>query len=257
MSEPRVLPCLLLMDGGLHKTVRFRKPNYVGDPVNVISIFNQFEVDEIVLLDITASLEQRGPAFESLARVANECMIPLAYGGGIRSVADIERIFKIGAEKVVLNSALAGNHDLIRAGADRFGSQAIVVSVDARPRRFGRKGYVAMSHHATRVLAENAIEYAQKVEQAGAGEILLNAVHRDGMMEGYDLDLIRQVVRAVRIPVIACGGAGDKTDLYQPILQAHASAAAAGSIFVYQNRERGVLINFPERGEIEMALELN
>lgn len=256
MSEPRVLPCLLLMNGGLCKTIRFRKPTYIGDPVNVISIFNNFEVDEIVLLDITASKDHRGPAFSALERVANECMIPLAYGGGIRSISDMERIFRIGAEKIIINSALADNFELLTDAADRFGSQAVVASLDVRPRRFG-KGYVATSHHNSQIIAKDALEYALRLEAAGAGEILINAIHRDGMMEGYDLDLIGEISSAVNIPVIASGGAGDKNDLYRPILEAGANASAAGSIFVYQNRERGVLINFPERHEIETRLGLN
>ncbi|OAN55159.1 AglZ/HisF2 family acetamidino modification protein [Magnetospirillum moscoviense] len=249
MTRARVIPCLLLRNGGLVKTIGFGKPTYVGDPVNVISIFNLLEVDELVLLDITATPERRGPDFALVERIANECTGPLAVGGGIRSIEDIRRLLFIGAEKVVINTEAARNPRLVREAADIFGSQAIVVAIDVR-RRWMR-GYRAMANGGRTDLGIDPVKHAAAMAEAGAGEILLTSIDRDGTMSGYDLDLIRQVTAAVSVPVIACGGAGCRADLARPVLEAAAAAAAAGSLFVFQGPERGVLINLPSRAELD------
>jgi cyclase len=251
MLIPRVIPSLLLDDDIFVKTVRYANPIYVGDPVNVINIFNRFEVDEIVLLDISATPRRRKPSFRLIEELAAECWVPLTYGGGITELEDVRRILGSGVEKVVLNTIVADDPKLVTRVADVFGSQAVVVSVDARRVDPGRhEVFVAGG---TRSLGIDPITHARRAEALGAGELLLNSIDRDGTMEGYDTDLVRTVAAGVGIPVIACGGAGERGHLVDPI-RAGASAVAAGSIFVYRGPTRGVLVNFPERAQLEAML---
>lgn len=253
MLIPRVIPCLLVEDGGMVKTRRFGKRTYLGDPVNVINLFNQFEVDEIVLLDIGATASGKGPDFDLIESLAEECWVPLTYGGGIRATADIERIILSGVEKVVIGHAAADDTKLITEAARAFGNQCVVASLDARRGRwFG--GYEVRSLNARNKLKEPPEARARRLQDAGAGEILLQSIDRDGEMNGYDLDLVRSVTSAVDVPVVACGGAATRDDLPLPIHEAGASAAAAGSLFVFSGSERGVLINFPERPALERLL---
>lgn len=242
---PRVIPCLLLSDGMLVKTVRFNAKQYVGDPVNVLSIFSALEADELVLLDIDASRAHRAPPFDLLARVADQCLMPVTYGGGLAALDDVRRVLSLGFEKVVINTAVETAPNLIRETADLFGSQAVVASIDAR--LVGSQSYEVAIEGGSRPIGVDPAERSRYVEALGAGEILLTSIDRDGTMEGYDLELIRQVTRAVGIPVIACGGAGSRSDLAEPVRLAGASAAAAGSIWVFQGRNRSVLINYPSR----------
>lgn len=234
------------------KTTRYKDPDYLGDPINIINLFNRFEVDEIALLDIGATRGNRPPPFDLIERLASECWVPLAYGGGIRTFDDVRKILSIGVEKVVLGTVAVDDPTLVSRAASAFGSQAVIVSVDARPDRNGR--YQVFAESGTRALGVDPVTAAQQAESLGAGELLLNAIDRDGTMEGYDLELIRIVTASVRIPVIASGGAGDRTDLPRPIREAGAAAVAAGSLFVYQGRERGVLVNFPARDQLERLL---
>ncbi len=252
MLIPRVIPCLLMDNNGLVKTRKFKKPHYVGDPVNVINLFNRFEVDEITLLDIRASLEKRDPNFALIKQLASECWVPLAYGGGLKTFQQVQQIFNIGVEKVIFNTASFENTALIAKTAEIYGSQAVVVSIDVKKQLLGKPECWALS--GTQRLKIAPIEQAQRMEALGAGEILLMSIDRDGEMNGYDLSLIKSVASAVNIPVIACGGAGVREDLARPIHEANASAVSAGSLFVYQNKERGVLINFPERTVLESLL---
>ena len=233
------------------KTVRFGDRTYLGDPINVINLFNRFEVDEITLLDIGATRDGSEPAFELISELAAECWVPLAYGGGIRTLDHVRTVLGCGIEKVVLGTIVADDPSLVTRAAEVYGAQAVVVSVDARE---AKGGYEVCVTNATRHLGVDPVTYARRAEELGAGEILLNAVDRDGMMDGYDVALIRSVSEAVGIPVIACGGAGERGHLADPIRQGGASAVAAGSIFVYRGRERGVLINFPERTQLETML---
>lgn len=234
------------------KTVRYDEPRYVGDAVNVINLFNRFEVDEIVLLDIRATVEGRPPDVDLVERLAGECWVPLSYGGGIRSVEQVAQVLRVGVEKVILGTVVHDDPSVVTAAAERFGRQAVVVSVDARQRSPHHYGaFVASGRRPTGV---DAVQYAQQAARLGAGEILLNAVDRDGTMSGFDLELIGTVAGSVDVPVIACGGAGKRTDLLGP-LEMGAAAVAAGSLFVYRGPERGVLVNFPERDSLERLLE--
>lgn len=252
MLIPRIIPCLLIENGAMVKTRRFGKRTYLGDPVNVINLFNRFEVDEIVLLDIGATAGARPPDIGLLAELAEECWVPFAYGGGITSLAQIEAIILAGVEKIVIGTAAARDTALISSASRQFGSQAVVASVDAKRNLFS--GYDVRVRNGEVSLGESPETRAKKIADAGAGEILLQAIDRDGEMSGYDLDLIRQVAGAVDIPVVACSGAASRADLARPIREAGASAAAAGSLFVFSGLERGVLINFPERHDLEAML---
>jgi cyclase len=245
----RVIPCLLLHDGGLVKTRRFRDPKYVGDPLNAIRIFNEKEVDELAVLDIGASRERRAPDFALIAEFAAECFMPLCYGGGIRSLADAERLFALGIEKVCLQSAALHNPALITQIATRYGSQAVVVSIDVK-RDFLQRPFL---FHAARrkKLKLDWRDWARQVVDRGAGEILFNAVDRDGMQQGYDLALVRQAA-ASSVPVVAVGGAASLSDLRRAI-DAGASAVAAGSLFVFHGPHRAVLISYPGYAALEKA----
>jgi cyclase len=238
-------------DEAMVKTVRFEEGAYLGDPINVINLFNRFEVDEITLLDVRATVEGRPPVFELIERMAAECWVPLSYGGGIRSIDDVRRVLTSGVEKIVLGTIAADEPELITEAARIFGAQAVIAAVDAR--RTGSGEYQTFVASGTRPLHIDPAAYAREAAARGAGEILVTSIDRDGTMEGYDAELIRLVADAVDVPVIACGGAGDRNDIAVPI-DAGASAVAAGSIFVFQGRERGVLINFPERAFLENLL---
>lgn len=248
------MPCLLLRNRGLVKTIRFADPAYVGDPINTVRIYNEKEVDELIILDITATLLGKGPSLELLQEVASECFMPFAYGGGIRTLEDMAAIFKLGAEKVVLNSAAHEDPELVRRAAERFGSQSIVVSVDCKKQRWPRSGYVVRTHGGRRNTTADPVDYAERMQSLGAGEILLTSIDNDGMMEGYDLGLIAKVAKGLKIPVIACGGAGRLTD-FQEAVNAGASAVAAGSMVVYQGKNRAVLVNFPPKQELRTLFD--
>jgi cyclase len=252
MLTTRVMPCLLVQDGALVKTVQFKNPSYVGDPVNAIRIYNEKEVDELILLDIGATSEGRGPLFSMLKDVASECFMPLCYGGGIRSLEDIGQIVSIGIEKVAINSYALERPGFIKEASAAFGSQSIIVAVDVRRTLWGK--YHVVSRGGRKVEKGDPVDVARTMEEAGAGELLLTSVDRDGTWSGYDIDLIRRVTSAVGIPVIACGGAGRTEDFGKAVKEGGASAAAAGSMVVYQKKGMGVLINYPGRDEIAEAL---
>ncbi|MFQ5571603.1 MAG: AglZ/HisF2 family acetamidino modification protein [Rhodothermales bacterium] len=252
MLQTRVMPCLLLRNRGLVKTIKFKNASYVGDPINTVRIYNEKEVDELIFLDITATPQQKAPPYELLEEIASECFMPFTYGGGVRALDQMKQIFSLGVEKVAVNSYAAEYPAFIREAADTFGSQSIVASIDVKKKLFGR--YEVYSHGATRPSRRDPVEVAEEVERQGAGEILLTSIDRDGTMEGYDIELISRVTRAVGIPVIACGGAGSLEDFGRAVREGGASAVAAGSMVVYQGKHRAVLINFPTRTELEEAL---
>jgi imidazole glycerol-phosphate synthase subunit HisF len=252
MLKTRVIPCLLLRGAGLVKTTRFKDPKYVGDPINAIKIFNDKEVDELVLLDIAASREDRGPAFSVIEEVASECFMPLAYGGGIRTVDQARRILKLGVEKVVFNTTAWRAPTVLTDAAREFGAQAVVASIDVRRKLFGR--YEVVVEGGTRGTGIDPVDYARRLEAAGAGEIFLTSVDRDGTMQGYELELIAKVSAAVGVPVIAAGGAGSVQDFRAATHEGGAAAVAAGAMFVFHGPHRAVLITYPPRHELEAAL---
>lgn len=241
---PRVIPCLLMRDRGLVKTVKFKTDVYVGDPVNAVRIFNDKEVDELILLDIDATREGRGPDFEVIAEIAGECFMPVAYGGGITSFSDVQRVIRSGIEKVVINSAAYGNLDVIREASATYGAQAVVGAIDVRKPLLG--GYKLYSKSGSDEQKVKLTAHVEALVEAGAGEIFVNSIDRDGVMGGYDIDLIRQVCAATNTPVIASGGAGSVAHLVEAVEQGGASAVAAGSMFVFHGRHKAVLINYPK-----------
>lgn len=253
MLRIRVIPCLLLKGRGLVKTVRFRSPSYVGDPINIVRIFNELEVDELVFLDIEATPGSREIQARLLQEIASECFMPFTYGGGIRTVEDAQRVFELGAEKVVINSWLFEDPDLVGRIARIYGSQAVVAAVDAGRDIFGR--YRVFSRSGRRRHPFEPVAWARRMEEAGAGEILLTAIHREGTFSGYDIPLIRAVSEAVTIPVIANGGASRVEDFRTAVVEGGASAVATGSMVVYQGPNRAVLTNFPERETLVRVFE--
>jgi imidazole glycerol-phosphate synthase subunit HisF len=252
MLKTRVIPCLLLKNEGLVKTVQFKHPKYVGDPINAVKIFNEKEVDELVFLDTTATIENRKPPLKPISEIATECFMPFCYGGGIRSIEDIAELFKLGVEKVSLNSYAVENPALISRAARMFGNQSIVVSIDVKKTLFGK--YRVFTQGGRKASKHDPVEFAVRMQEAGAGELFLNSIDRDGTMQGYDLDLIKRVSEAVSIPVIACGGAGSLDDFAAAVKQGGASAVSAGSLFVFQGRHRAVLITYPSTKELEQKL---
>lgn len=249
MLATRLMPCLLMSNGALVKTVKFKNPTYVGDPVNAVRIFNQKEVDELILLDIEATTQHRGIDFDTLEKVVSECFMPICYGGGVRSIEDMRRLFNLGIEKVSLGAAAFDNPDLIRQAASEFGNQAIVVSLDVKKGLLG--GYTARTLNGTKDTKMSPAIAAKYLENLGAGEIILYSIDRDGTWSGFDLKLIEEVVNAVRVPVVATGGAGSIDDIKVAVQEGGASAVAIGSMAVFQGKDLGVLIKFPSRRDQE------
>ena len=253
MLQTRVIPCLLLKDDSLVKTVNFKKPAYIGDPVNTARIFNELEVDELVLLDISATNNNRKPDFKILAELANECFMPLAYGGGINNFEDAKKIFQIGIEKVVINSIAFSKPAFITELAEHFGNQAIVASIDVKKNMFGK--FQVYSNSGTKKQKVDPVAWAQELEQLGTGEILLTAIHQEGTWMGFDINIIEKISNAVNIPVIANGGASSIEDIGKAVKQGNASAVSLGSMVVYQNKGMGVLVNFPDTEKLNKVLK--
>jgi imidazole glycerol-phosphate synthase subunit HisF len=244
MTRVRVMPCLLLRGHGLVKTRKFKDPVYLGDPVNAVRIFSEKEVDELIVLDIDASKDGREPDYDFIAEIAGESFMPIAYGGGIRTVEQVRRLIRCGVEKVVINTASTLSYDLIRQSAQVFGRQAVVGAIDVKKTLFGT--YRVMVQSATVEAKVSLDEHVQNLVAAGVGEVFLNSVDRDGTMQGYDLSLIRRVAQQLRVPLVACGGAGTTDHLAAAVHEGGASAVAAGSMFVFHGRLRAVLLNYPQ-----------
>ena len=243
MKRIRIIPVLLLRKEGLYKTIRFANPRYVGDPVNTVKIFNEKEADELVVLDIDASREKKPVNYKKIAEIAGEAFMPMAYGGGIRSYDDARRVFDAGFEKVIINSAFLDKPAIVGEIARVYGSQSVVISIDAKPNLLNK--YRVYTFSGTYNTGYNPGEYVQMAEQAGAGEIIIQSISQDGTWNGYDIPLIKMVSNAVSIPVVACGGAANMDDFRKAVTEGGASAVAAGSTFVYQKKGMGVLISFP------------
>jgi imidazole glycerol-phosphate synthase subunit HisF len=253
MLQTRIIPCLLLKGDALVKTVNFKRASYVGDPVNTARIFNELEVDELTLLDISATNNNKPPNFKILSELANECFMPLAYGGGIRNFEDAKKIFKIGIEKVIINSYAFENPQFITQLAEYFGNQAIVASIDVKKNMFGK--YKVFSNSGTKKQKVDPVLWAQELETLGAGEILLTAIHQEGTWKGFDISIIEKISNAVNIPVIANGGASSIEDIGKAVKQGYASAVSLGSMVVYQRKGMGVLVNFPNKENLNTILK--
>ncbi len=251
MKRVRVIPALLIQKGGLVKSVRFKDHKYVGDPINAVKIFNEKEVDELVVLDISATAEKRPPNIRQIKEIAGEAFMPLGYGGGITSLDEIRELISAGVEKVILNTSAFNNPGLVSEGARYVGSQSVVVSIDVKKNLFGK--YKVYIQNASRKTDADPVAYARRMQEAGAGEILLNAVDRDGTFGGYDVDLIRMVSESVDIPVVAIGGAATVDDLANAV-KSGASAVSAGSMFVFQRPHRAVLISYPSQAELKQKV---
>jgi len=249
-TRPRIIPTLLIDDRDLIKTTNFKDRTYLGDPVNAVKIFNRKGIDELSILDIGATKNHREPDFELLKDIASEAFMPLSYGGGITTIEQIRELLAIGYEKVVINTELVNNPDLVRHAAEIFGSQSVVASIDAKKTNNGYCSYIKDGGVKTSI---DPVVLAKTAEEYGAGEIIINSIDRDGMMDGYDIELIRSVADAVKVPVVAIGGAGGIADLKDAIQNGHAHAAAGGSMFVYYGRLKAVLITAPSEAELTEA----
>lgn len=251
MLRTRVIPVLLLRNESLVKTVRFGKFNYVGDPCNTVRIFNELEVDELLFLDITATTEGRSPNLRVLADIANECFMPLGYGGGVSNFESAKAILGIGFEKVAVNSFALEHPELVTRLAEHFGNQSVVASIDVKKDLLGR--HRVYSRSGTKSTGRSPVEWAQELEALGAGEILLTSMDREGTWAGFDLELVRSVTQAVSVPVIAHGGAGSLAHVAQAVREG-ASAVALGSMVVFQKKGMGVLVNFPDEAALRETL---
>ncbi|PWT72748.1 MAG: imidazole glycerol phosphate synthase subunit HisF [Bacteroidetes bacterium] len=247
MKRIRVIPLLLIRKGGLVKSIKFKDHKYVGDPINAVKIFNEKEVDEIVVLDISATADKRPPDLRQIKEIASEAFMPMGYGGGITRLDEIKEMITAGVEKVVINTAAFHTPQLITDGAKYVGSQSIVVSIDVKKNIWGKyKVHVRNGSENTNL---DPVEYAKKMESAGAGELLLNSIDRDGTFTGFDLELIKKVSSEVNIPVVAIGGAASVND-FSKAIEYGASAVSAGSMFVFQQPHRAVLISYPDQNEL-------
>jgi cyclase len=253
MYRPRVIPVLLLKNMGLVKSVKFKDYRYIGDPINAVKIFNDLKADELIFLDILASKEKRKISLDFVKKVGDEANMPFGVGGGINSITDIREVINAGAEKVIINSYALSNPEFIRIAADEFGSSTIVVSIDVKKNFWGK--LQSYSFGGTKATGRDPVEFAQQMEAEGAGEIIITAIEKDGEMKGYDLDIIKQISQAVTIPVVASGGAGNLSHLKEAVQNSHASAVAAGSMFIYHGPRRAVLINYPTQEELNSVFE--
>jgi imidazole glycerol-phosphate synthase subunit HisF len=248
MFRPRIIPVLLLKGKGLVKTIQFRNPRYIGDPINAVRIFNDLKADELVFLDILASKEGRTISLEFVKNVGEEASMPFAVGGGIRTSDQIREILHAGAEKVVINTEAALHPDFIRQASETFGSSTIAVCLDVKKKRFGKEQTWILN--GSKATGFSPADFGQLMEEKGAGEIIIQSIENDGMMNGYDIGLICKVSEAVTIPVVALGGAGSLADFAAAVQDGYASAVAAGSLFVYHGERRAVLVNYPDQAEI-------
>ncbi|WP_447774280.1 AglZ/HisF2 family acetamidino modification protein [Aeromonas veronii] len=249
MLKKRVIPVLLMKNGGLVKGEKFKKHKYVGDPINAVRIFNEKEVDELAFIDISAGIDGKELDYALIEDMASEAFMPIAYGGGIQRVEQVEKLFRLGVEKVIVNSAFHNDPSLIKKCSKIAGSQSIVIAIDVKKSLLGR--YEVYTHNGTQKTGVNPVEYAKKAQLYGAGEILLTAIDREGLGQGVDLNLIQQVTTAVDIPVIAQGGVGNLDHIKQAVKVAGASAVAAGSFFTFHGKHRAVLLTYPAYAELE------
>jgi cyclase len=252
MLKPRVIPVLLLRNQGLVKTIKFDKHVYVGDPINAIKIFNEKEVDELIFLDIDASKNGTAPNYSMISQIATECFMPVCYGGGIKDIEMIRKILKLGIEKIAINTSALKSLEFVKNAVDTFGSSTIVVSIDVKKSLLGK--HQIFDHKNKKTINTDLFEYINEIEQCGVGELLINSVDKDGTMTCYDISLIENITKQVKIPVIACGGASSFSDFKTAINIAKASAVGAGSIFVFHGKHKAVLITYPNAEELKMLI---
>ncbi|MFY9143247.1 AglZ/HisF2 family acetamidino modification protein [Sulfuricurvum sp.] len=253
MVNVRVIPCLLLHKGGLYKTVQFKKPTYIGDPINAIKIFNEKEVDELIFLDIDASAGMKEPNYKVIEDIASECFMPLCYGGGVKTIEQMKKIYFLGVEKISLGSAAVENPHLITEASKLFGKQSVVVTIDFKKNFWGQqKVFIRNGKVGTGL---DVLTFAQQAEAYGAGEIILNSIDRDGMMNGYDIEMITKIKQILNVPIVALGGSGSITDMQNVVKETGINAVAAGSMFVYQGPLKGVLINYPSYSKLQEVFD--
>lgn len=254
MLPVRVIPSLLIKNGGLVKTTKFRNPVYIGDPINAVRIFNDKEVNELVLLDVDATRKDRKPDFELLSRINTEAFMPLGYGGGVRDVATLEKILSIGYEKIIINNHALMHPEFIRQAAEVCGSQSVVVCIDVKKTVLGK--YSVFNYKTGRATKTDPVDYALDMEKMGAGEIILYSIDREGTFQGYDIGLLKQVCSSLDIPVVALGGAGSVSDFVDAVQLGGASGVSAGSYFVFHGKHRAVLITYPDEKELALAFKI-
>lgn len=245
MVHKRVIPCLQVINRKLVKTTRFQKPVYIGDPVNAIKIFNEKEVDEIIVIDIRASRDNRQPDLEMIRNLTDECFMPFTYGGGVNSISQMKEIFSLGAEKIILNSVIVSDPGFLKKASETFGAQSIVVSIDLKRDFWGKWRPAFLSGSVKSGLI--ATEFIRFAESSGAGEIILHNIEREGTWRGFDAELLKTLTSMTSVPVIAMGGAGSLSDIRDALRLENVTAVALGSMAVFQNKYQGVLINFPDR----------
>lgn len=255
MLRPRIIPCLLIHDKGLVKTVNFKNPKYVGDPINAVRIFNEKESDELMVLDIDASVNKNEPDYQTIEKLASECRMPLCYGGGIRNVEQAQRIFSLGVEKVALSSAAIENPELISKIAERVGTQSAVVVLDVKKKLLG--GYEIYTHNGKKGTGKNPIEMARLFQKMGAGEIVINSIDQDGVMKGFDFDLVEKIRKEITLPLTVIGGAGSLDDIGKLINKFGIIGASAGSLFVFKGVYKAVLINYPNPDVKDDLIKVN
>ncbi len=248
MSLKRIIPCLLYDGSGLVKTVKFKKPSYIGDPINAIKIFNDKEVDELILIDINASRQKRKPNFTKIADMASEAFMPFAYGGGVKTFDDFAKLYKIGLEKVIINSLIQESPNIIKEVITIYGSQAVIACIDVKSVLFGGKNVYSHLGYKIKYNLEDYAKYL--VNELGVGEIMIQSVDQEGTWNGFDDEITEKVIKAVQVPIIASGGCGKIDDMINILYKCNASAAAIGSMAVYSKKGMGVLINFPSRNDV-------
>jgi len=253
MLRPRVIPCLLVKNGGLVKTVKFADPKYVGDPINAVRIFNEKEADELMVLDIDATADGRVPNYEMIQNLAAECRMPLCYGGGVQTVEQFKKIIGLGVEKVAISASAVTTPELVSKAAEMVGKQSVVVVLDVKKKRFTGK-YEVFTHNGMKSSGQNVADFSRKMASLGAGEIVVNSIEHDGVMKGYNYKLVEQVRNAVSVPVTVLGGAGSLDDISNLVDRFGIIGAAAGSLFVFKGKYRAVLINYPDQTLKEQIL---
>jgi cyclase len=255
MLRPRIIISLLIHDKGLVKTVNFKSPKYVGDPINAVSIFNEKEVDELAFFDIEATVLNKEPDYLLIEKLANQSMMPLCYGGGVKTVEQAQKIFGLGIEKIALSSAVIQNPQLVTLIAERVGSQSVIVVLDIKKKLLG--GYEIYTHNGKKSTGIDPIKFAKELEQLGAGELIINSIDQDGVMKGYDMNLIDKIAEAITIPLTVLGGAGSITDIEKVIDKHGVIGVAAGSLFVFKGPYKAVLINYPNQLEKNKVFKIN